>query len=188
MQKITSFFSNAGRAEQALKLFGAVVVGSLLLAVSARVQVPFWPVPMTMQTLVVVVIAMTLGSRTGALVMGAYVLEGLLGLPVFANAPERGIGLAYILGPTGGYLVGFIVAGYVCGWLAERGFRNSMALALAANTIGTAIIIALGFAWLSTLIGPEKAFAAGVVPFLFGSVVKIILGAVIVRTLASRSA
>ena len=188
MQKITSFFSNAGRAEQALKMFGAVVVGSLLLAVSARVQVPFWPVPMTMQTMVVVVIAMTLGSRLGTLVISAYVLEGLLGLPVFANSPERGVGLAYILGPTGGYLVGFIVAGFVCGWLAERGFRSSMAMAAAANVIGTVIILALGFGWLATLIGVEKAFAVGVMPFLLGSVVKVGLGAVIVRMLAPSKA
>ena len=106
--------------------FAAVVIGSLLLTASARTQIPFWPVPMTMQTMAVILIGMTLGSRLGLLVVAAYILEGLMGLPVFANSPARGSGLAYLMGPTGGYLIGFCVAAYVSGWLAERGYGRDL--------------------------------------------------------------
>lgn len=154
----------------------AVVVGSLLLTASARTQIPFWPVPMTMQTLAVIVIGMTLGSRLGFIVVAAYVLEGLMGLPVFANTPARGTGLAYLMGPTGGYLVGFMVAAYVSGWLAERGFGRDLLLATLVNIIGTLIILSFGFAWLAYLVGPVKAYVAGVSPFLLSSLVKVGLG------------
>ena len=157
--------------------FAAVVIGSLLLTASARTQIPFWPVPMTMQTLAVIVIGMTLGSRLGFIVVTAYVLEGLMGLPVFANSPARGTGLAYLMGPTGGYLIGFCVAAYVSGWLAERGYGRDLMRASLVNVIGTVIMLAFGFAWLAHLIGPTKAFAFGVSPFLLSSVVKIALGA-----------
>ena len=167
-------------------LFGlaAVVVGSLLLTASARTQIPFWPVPMTMQTLAVIVIGMTLGSRLGFIVVTAYVLEGLMGLPVFANTPERGAGLAYLMGPTGGYLVGFCVAAYVSGWLAERGFGRDIFKASLVNIIGTLIILAFGYAWLAHLVGPVKAYVAGVHPFLLSSLVKIGLGAVLAALIA----
>jgi len=157
--------------------FAAVVVGSLLLAASARTQIPFWPVPMTMQTMAVILIGMTLGSRLGLLVVAAYVLEGLMGLPVFANAPARGVGLAYLMGPTGGYLIGFCFAAYVAGWLAERGYGETFMRAALVNVIGTAIMLAFGYAWLAHLIGPAKALAFGVTPFLLSSLVKIGLGA-----------
>lgn len=169
----------AARNETGTRLLmglGAVVVGSLLLTASARTQIPFWPVPMTMQTLAVIVIGMTLGSRLGFIVVTAYVLEGLMGLPVFANSPARGTGLAYLMGPTGGYLVGFMVAAYVSGWLAERGFGRQLLLATLVNIIGTLIILSFGFAWLAYLVGPMKAYAAGISPFLLSSVVKVGLG------------
>jgi len=167
-------------------LFGlaAVVVGSLLLTASARTQIPFWPVPMTMQTLAVIVIGMTLGSRLGFIVVTAYVLEGLMGLPVFANTPERGAGLAYLMGPTGGYLVGFCVAAYASGWLAERGFGRDLFKASLVNIIGTLIILSFGYAWLAYLVGPLKAYVAGVSPFLLSSVVKVGLGAVLAVLIA----
>ncbi len=157
--------------------FAAVVVGSLLLTASARTQIPFWPVPMTMQTMAVILIGMTLGSRLGFIVVTAYVLEGLMGLPVFANSPARGMGLAYMMGPTGGYLVGFCVAAFVSGWLAERGYGATFARAALVNVIGTTIMLAFGYAWLAHLIGPAKALALGVTPFLLSSLVKIGLGA-----------
>ncbi|HET9617142.1 MAG TPA: biotin transporter BioY [Pseudolabrys sp.] len=159
---------------------GAIVVGSVLLTASARTQIPFWPVPMTMQTLAVIVIAMTLGSRLGFVVVTAYVLEGLMGLPVFANTPARGAGLAYVMGPTGGYLVGFCIAAYVCGWLAERGFSASVWRAGLVNLVGTLIILACGGAWLAHLIGSAKAWTFGVSPFLLSSLVKIALGGILV--------
>jgi len=120
---------------------------------------------------------MTLGSRLGFIVVTAYVLEGLMGLPVFANSPARGMGLAYMMGPTGGYLVGFCVAAFVSGWLAERGYGETFMRAALVNVIGTAIMLAMGYAWLAHLIGPGKALALGVTPFLLSSLVKIGLGA-----------
>lgn len=164
--------------------FAAVVIGSLLLTASARTQIPFWPVPMTMQTMAVVLIGMTLGSRLGFIVVAAYVLEGLMGLPVFANTPARGTGLAYLMGPTGGYLIGFCIAAYVAGWLAERGYGRDLFSAVLVNIIGTLIILTFGYAWLAHLIGPVKAYAAGVHPFLLSSVVKIGLGGVLAVLIA----
>lgn len=157
--------------------FAAVVIGSLLLTASARTQIPFWPVPMTMQTMAVILIGMTLGSRLGFIVVTAYVLEGLMGLPVFANSPARGTGLAYLMGPTGGYIVGFCAAAYVSGWLAERGYGETFLRAGLVNVVGTLIMLALGYAWLAHLIGVEKAFALGVMPFLLSSLVKVGFGA-----------
>lgn len=159
--------------------FAAVVIGSLLLTASARTQIPFWPVPMTMQTMVVILIGMTLGSRLGFLVVAAYVLEGLMGLPVFANTPARGTGLAYLMGPTGGYLIGFCAAAYVSGWLTERGYGREVFSAVLVNIVGTLVILTFGYAWLATLVGPVKAYAAGIHPFLLSGVVKIGLGAVL---------
>lgn len=153
------------------------VVGTLLLTISAKVQVPFWPVPMTMQTFVVLVIGMAYGPRLGAATLLLYLAEGAVGLPVFANTPERGIGLAYMMGPTGGYLIGFVISAALVGRLAERGWDRSILTTLAAMTLGTAVIFVLGWSWLATLIGPEKAFAAGVVPFLPGAALKIALAA-----------
>ena len=164
--------------------FAAVVIGSALLAASARTQIPFWPVPMTMQTMAVIVIGMTLGSRLGLIVVAAYVLEGLMGLPVFANSPARGTGLAYLMGPTGGYLIGFCVAAYVSGWLAERGFGRDLFKASLVNIVGTLIILTFGYAWLAYLVGPLKAYVAGISPFLLSSVVKVGLGAVLAVLIA----
>jgi biotin transport system substrate-specific component len=97
------------------------IAGSLLLWVSAKVQVPFWPVPMTMQTFVVLGLGAAFGWRLGMATVALYLLEGAMGLPVFAGTPEKGIGLAYMAGPTGGYLAGFVVAAGITGWLAEKG-------------------------------------------------------------------
>lgn len=163
----------------AIAVFVALL-GSLILAISARMQVPFWPVPMTLQTMAVLVLAMLLGARFGSAVVLLYVVEGMLGLPVFAGTPERGSGLAYLAGPTGGYLLGFVVAAYMAGWLAERGFGNGWLRAMAVQALGTAIILACGVAWLSGLIGYEKAIAAGLLPFLPSSGVKILLGGLLV--------
>lgn len=152
---------------------GAVVLGSLLLAASAKVQVPFWPVPMTMQTFVVLVLGMTCGARLAMLTVLAYLAQGLAGLPVFAGAMA---GPAYMAGPTAGYLVGFVVAAGVIGLLAERGWDRSALKAFAAMSIGHALIFVFGVAWLSTLMGLEKAIAVGVTPFIAATVLKSALG------------
>ena len=101
------------------------VLGSLLLIASAKVQVPFWPVPMTMQTFAVLVIGMTFGPRLGAATVLLYLVQGAVGLPVFAGTPAKGIGIAYMVGPTGGYLIGFVAAAYLAGRLAMRGWDRS---------------------------------------------------------------
>ena len=152
------------------------LVGTLALTISAKVQIPFWPVPMTMQTFVVLVIGMAYGTRLGVATMALYLLEGALGLPVFAGTPEKGIGLGYMMGPTGGYLLGFVASAWLCGWLAERGFDRSPVKTLLAMSLGHALIFVCGVAWLAQLIGFEKAFATGVVPFWAATIAKTLLG------------
>ncbi len=150
-----------------------VLAGTALLTLSAKIQVPFYPVPMTMQTFAVLVIGMAFGWKLGGLTVLAYLLEGAVGLPVFAGTPAKGIGLAYMAGPTGGYLVGFVVSALTVGYLAEKGFDRSIVATLIAMVIGTALIFLCGYVWLSELIGLEKAFKFGVLPFMWGAVFKI---------------
>jgi len=154
---------------------GLVLIGSLLLAVSSKIQVPFWPVPMTMQTFVVLVIGMAFGPRLGLATVGLYLVEGAFGLPVFAGTPEKGLGLAYMAGPTGGYLAGFVVATMLVGTLAARRWDRHPMTAAAAMLVGMAAIYTLGAAWLATFIGVEKALQFGVVPFLLADALKILL-------------
>ncbi|MBW7849212.1 MAG: biotin transporter BioY [Rhodospirillales bacterium] len=174
---ISALWPAAGRIP--LRLVTLALVGTALLTLSAKVQVPFWPVPMTMQTFAVIVIGMAYGWRLGGATVALYLLEGAIGLPVFAGTPEKGIGIAYMAGPTGGYLVGFVVAAMTAGWLAERGWDRNFLSALAVNAIGTALIFVFGLGWLAGLIGFEKAVTFGLVPFLLASVLKIGLGAAV---------
>lgn len=156
------------------------VVGSIALWISAKIQVPFYPVPMTMQTFVVLVIGMAFGWRLGAATLALYIAEGAMGLPVFAGTPEKGLGLAYMVGPTGGYLLGFLVAAATVGWLAEKGWGRNVGLTLTAMTIGTAIILAFGNAWLGAIIGWDKpVLQFGLYPFLPGAAFKIALAALL---------
>lgn len=163
--------------QAALRAAILVVVGSLLLTASAKAQVPMWPVPMTMQSFVVLVIGMAYGSRLAAATVGFYLLQGAVGLPVFAGTPEKGIGLAYMMGPTGGYLAGFMVAAAAMGWLAERGWDRTLWRATIAMAIGTTLMFIPGVTWLAVLIGWSKAVAAGLTPFILGSVLKLALAA-----------
>lgn len=154
------------------------VAGSALLAISAKMQVPFYPVPVTMQTLVVLVLGMTLGSRLAFATLALYLAEGLAGLPVFAGTPEKGIGLAYMMGPTGGYLLGYLVAATLTGWLAERGFDRSLPKAAVALVLGNVAIYVPGILWLGAVIGWDKpVLAYGLIPFLAGDALKLALGA-----------
>jgi len=146
------------------------LLGSALLTLSAKIEVPFYPVPMTLQTLVVLLLGMAFGARLAAVTVLLYLAEGAVGLPVFAGTPERGIGLAYMMGPTGGYLVGFVLAAAVCGWLTERR-RDLFGLALAA-VAGTVAIFVPGVLWLAYLIGFEQSIVHGLMPFLWGALVK----------------
>jgi biotin transport system substrate-specific component len=166
--------SEAGfRAMRAVLL---ALVGSLLVAVSAQVVVPMVPVPMTMQPFAVIVIGAAYGSRLGFATLLLYIAEGALGLPVFAGMKG---GPAVLVGPTAGYIVGFALAAGAVGWLAERGWDRSILTTIVAMTVGMALIYIPGVAWLASLIGTEKAIAAGMLPFLYGDAVKIALAALV---------
>ena len=164
----------------ALLYDAALVLGaSLVIALGAQVaiQLPFSPVPITGQTMAVLLVGALLGSRRGALAVLAYIAEGLAGLPVFAGGAA---GLARLFGPTGGYLVGFVAAAFLVGWLAERGWDRRFGTTLAAMTLGNLVIYAVGVVWLAVFVGGlSRAWSLGVLPFLPGDVIKIILAAVL---------
>jgi biotin transport system substrate-specific component len=164
----------AARSDQrALRAVALAVVGSLLLWASAKIQVPFYPVPITMQTAVVFLLGIAYGPRLAVATVALYILEGALGLPVFAGTPERGIGLPYMLGPTGGYILSWLPAAAITGLVAERS-RHWLVTGLG---VLAAIVVnyALGAAWLATFVGVEKAMALGVLPFLLGDALKLAL-------------
>ena len=163
----------ATEGQAVLRAAVLAVFGSLLLWASAKVQVPFYPVPMTLQTAVVLLIGVAYGPRLAAGTLLLYLAEGAVGLPVFAGTPERGIGLAYMVGPTGGYLAGFLAAAVIAGWTAERS-RHWLTTALGLLAAIVAIHL-LGAAWLATLVGPATAVSLGVLPFLLGDAVKLAL-------------
>lgn len=169
-----------GRNLTLARSVGIAVLGSLALWASAKVQVPFYPVPMTMTTFMVLLIGSAFGWRLGAATVALYLMEGAVGLPVFAGTPEKGIGLAYMFGPTGGYLLGYLVAAALCGWLAERGWDRRPTTTAMAMVAGNVMIYALGVLWLGTLLGWDKPIIAwGVTPFLLGDLVKIALATVL---------
>lgn len=154
-----------------------MIAGSLLLTVSAKVQVPFYPVPMTMQTLVVMLLGFAFGWRLAGATVLFYLAQGAMGLPVFAGTPEKGLGIAYMVGPTGGYLLGFFLSALLCGFLAERGWDRTPLGIAAAMLLATALTYASGLAWLGNLIGWDKpVLAYGMIPFLYGDLLKVVLG------------
>ena len=161
-----------------LRNVALIIAGSLLLTLSAKIKVPFYPVPMTMQTLAVMLIGFTFGWRMAGATVLFYLAQGAFGLPVFAGTPEKGIGLAYMMGPTGGYLLGFVLAAVLCGWLAERGWDRSPLRLVVAMILANGVIYALGVAWLGSVVGWDKPVLAwGMIPFLYGDLLKIVLGA-----------
>ena len=157
-----------------------VIGGSLALTFSAKVQVPFWPVPMTMQSMVALLIGLGFGTRLGALTILTYLAEGTAGLPVFAGMAA---GPAYLLGPTGGYLFGFLAGGTFAGWAAERGWGRDLPRTLLVMLAGHVLIFAPGVLWLAVLLGGSKAIALGVTPFLLPTLLKSGLGGAIVSAL-----
>ncbi|PHP67283.1 biotin transporter BioY [Zhengella mangrovi] len=169
-----------GRGESLARAALAALAGSLLLTLSAKVQVPFWPVPMTMQTFVVIGLGLALGPRLGLAAVALYLAEGAAGLPVFAGTPEKGIGLAYMAGPTGGYLAGYLLAAVVAGQLAGRGWDRHPLTAFAAALLAGALIYLPGLAWLGTIIGWDKpVLAFGLWPFVYGDILKAALAAAV---------
>ncbi|MCV9940124.1 biotin transporter BioY [Boseaceae bacterium BT-24-1] len=173
------------QARPAFVQLGAVVLGTLVLAIASQISVPMLPVPMTMQTLAVILIGALYGWRLGALTIVAWLGEAALGLPVLANGAA---GPAPFMGPTAGYLASFPFVAMLVGWLAERGWNGSRpAWAFVSMLLGHALCLLLGAAWLATLIGPEKAVLAGVVPFLLGTLVKSGLGTAILMAFSRRT-
>jgi biotin transport system substrate-specific component len=166
----------------------AVLVGTVLLALSSYIEVPMVPVPMTMQTFAVTLVGALYGWRLGIITISAWLLEGAAGLPVLAGGAG---GLHHFSGPTGGYLVAFVVAGGLTGWLAEHGWNGGRpGLALLSMLLGNAACLAIGAAWLAVLIGPQQAIAHGVMPFLLGGLLKSAFAAAslaaLTRILSSR--
>ena len=158
----------------------AVFAASLLLVLSAKIAVPFYPVPMTMQTLVVIGIGLALGPVRGGAAILLYLAEGAAGLPVFAGTPEKGIGLAYMAGPTGGYLVGFVLAAVTAGLLARRGWDRTPIKATAAALVAGAVIYLPGLLWLGAVIGFDKPLLEfGLYPFIAGDLFKAVLAGLI---------
>lgn len=154
------------------------IAGTALLWLSAKIQVPFWPVPMTMQTFVVLTLGMALGWRLGGATLLLYLAEGAVGLPVFAGTPDKGIGLAYMVGGTGGYLVGFLLAALVCGFLAERGWDRRFVTTVTAMLVGNVLIYIPGLLWLGLLFGWDRPILEwGLTPFILGDVTKVALAA-----------
>ena len=173
--------ANAGFTRRAVRNAALAVLGTALLWISAKIQVPFYPVPMTMQTFAVLVIGMAYGWRLGAATVILYLAEGAAGLPVFAGTPEKGIGVVYMLGSSGGYLVGFVLAAAACGWLAERGWDRNIVGTAIAMLIGNAIIYIPGLLWLGAVVGWDKPiFEWGLTPFLWGDLTKLVLAAALV--------
>ena len=161
-----------------------VLAGTAVIAISAKIKVPFFPVPMTLQTLAIMAIAATYGSRLAVVTVLAYLVEGLVGLPVFTNTPPAVAGPAYFLGPTGGFLAGFVAMAAIVGIAADRGFGRSTVKLAGALLAGEVVMMALGFAWLAwfatlssgaTGLGAGTALAAGVTPFVLGDLLKIAL-------------
>ena len=156
-----------------------VILGSIALTISAKIKIPFYPVPMTMQTFVVLFLGVSLGYKIGLASIGLYLFEGILGLPVFSNSPEKGVGLIYFTGPTMGYLIGFLTAGYLA---SKINSKDSLLLVLAKLTIATSTIYMLGLFWLGTLIGWDKPIIAlGAQPFLLAEIFKIVLLALVTK-------
>ncbi len=168
------------RASPAARLvtnLALIVAGSVLTALAAQVSIPlpFTPVPITGQTFAVLLVGAALGSRRGAASMALYVAQGLAGLPVFAGGKA---GLAVLFGPTGGYLIGFIAAAFLTGWLAERGWDRRPLTTALAMILGNLVIYLFGVSWLAAFVGVSKAPLLGMVPFIPGDLVKIVLATV----------
>ena len=170
-----------GTPEAVIRALVLALVGSGLLVLSAKIRVPLGPVPITMQSLVVVMLGAAYGWRLGAATVLLYLAEGAAGLPVFANTPPAAPGLAYFAGPTGGFLLGFLLAAMTTGALAERGWDCNLPRVLAAMAIGHVVLFAPGVAWLSILVGPAKAWALGVEPFLLATLLKTALAAALIQ-------
>ncbi len=158
---------------QIIKSLLVIILGSLLLATSAKIKIPFYPVPMTMQTFVVLLLGMSFGYKIGLATVGLYLIEGIAGLPVFSNSPERGVGIIYFTGPTMGYLIGFLTACFLASFIK---INDNYLVVFIKLILSVSTIYALGILWLGILIGWDKpVIQLGLTPFLLAEVFKISL-------------
>lgn len=170
---------DSSRSSRWMRALLITLGGSLLLTVASKLQVPFYPVPMTMTTFAVLFLGMTCGWRLGGSIVLFYLVQGAAGLPVFAGTPEKGIGVAYMMGPTGGYLLGYYLAAVAVGFLAERGWDRNIVTTAAAMLIGSVLIYIPGLIYLGSLFGWDKPIMEwGLYPFVLGDLTKLALAAV----------
>ena len=174
--KINTSYKNEEGIENNIAL---AVIGTLFLVISSKIQVPFWPVPMTMQTFIVFIIGMAYGWKLAFSTLIVYLVEGAVGLPVFA----KGGGLLYLMGPTAGYLYGMTIAAGVLGYFAELGYNKSYIKCFVALMIGTIIIFLLGVGYLGSVIGYDKALAGGLYPFIPSEFFKIGLAVILIPSI-----
>jgi biotin transport system substrate-specific component len=159
--------------QKILKSFILIFSGTIALTISAKLKIPFYPVPMTMQTFVVLFLGIAFGYKIGLATVGVYLLEGIIGFPVFSNSPEKGIGLIYFTGPTMGYLLGFLPAVFLAGYL---NLKNNIFFIFIKLIFAVSIIYVFGVLWLGTLIGWDKPiFQLGIAPFLLAELFKLCL-------------
>ena len=179
----------AARGSRTLQEVLLVLVGTAVLYASAKIFVPFYPIPMTLQTLAVMAIAAAYGTRLGTLTVLAYLAEGAVGIPVFTYTPPALAGLGYFLGPTGGFLAGFVLLALIVGYAADRGWDRSVVRLFAAMLVADVVVFALGFAWFAWFAhlssggmgaGAPIAWAKGIAPFILGDVLKIALAAMLI--------
>ena len=165
-----------------IRIFLIVIIGSILLTISAKIKIPFYPVPMTMQTFVVLFLGVSFGYKVGVATVCLYLIEGIFGLPVFSNSPEKGVGIVYFTGPTMGYLIGFIFASILAGYFK---YNNNYLTNFIKILISTSVIYIFGILWLGILIGWDKPILQlGVYPFLLAELFKMLLLTVLIKNIS----
>jgi len=164
-----------------LKYILLIFFGSILLAISSKIKIPFYPVPMTMQTFVVLFLGMSFGYKVGLATVSLYLFEGIIGLPVFSNSPEKGVGLVYFTGPTMGYLIGFLFATFLAGYF---NFKKNILVNFVKLLVSVSVIYIFGIFWLGNLIGWDKPIIQlGVTPFLLAELFKISILALLAKNI-----
>ena len=165
--------------QKIIKKISIIVIGTIILTLSAKIKIPFYPVPMTMQTFVVLFLGVSLGYKIALATVSLYLVEGILGLPVFSNSPEKGVGLVYFTGPTMGYLIGFLFAAFLSGYFD---FKKNIFLIFLKLILSVSVIYILGIIWLGTIIGWDKPiFELGAKPFLLAELFKILILSLIAK-------
>jgi len=171
------------QSQKILKQLIIIFIGSILLTISAKIKIPFYPVPMTMQTFVVLFLGISFGYKIGLATVSLYLFEGIIGFPVFSNSPEKGVGLLYFTGPTMGYLIGFLIATFFAGYL---NFKTNIFFIFFKLIFCTSTIYILGLLWLGNLIGWDKpVFKLGAMPFLLAEIFKISLLTLLTRVMVN---